>query len=65
MAEIRADRAIYARNILLSEKATSSDRLIGPDGVELKNDVLSVVIDGVDAAKFACPRNVKGSKMWG
>ena len=64
MEEVRADRNVYARNILLSEKATVTDRLLNPDLIDLKNDVLSLVIDGMDAAKFACPRNVKSCKMW-
>eukprot|EP00971_Amphidinium_carterae_P352669 6492697-Amphidinium_carterae.3 len=45
------DRAVYARTVVLASTAANT---VG--GVEPESSYLSLVIDGMDQSKFACPR---------
>ena len=53
--EIAADRTVNVRGNLLSEKSAKKP---SKDGVE---QVLKITIDGMDQAKFRCPRNLANS----
>ena len=53
-----ADRAVDARLSTLS--LVSTDR----DGETKESRVLHIRIDGMDQAKFRCPRNLENSKGW-
>ena len=53
-----ADRAVDFRLSQLSEDSTTKD------GTLLPSRVLHIRIDGMDQAKFRCPRNMDNSKGW-
>jgi hypothetical protein len=53
-----ADRAVDQRLTVLSEISTA------PDGGGKESRILHVRIDGMDQAKFRCPRNMASSKGW-
>ena len=53
-----ADRAVDQRLTVLSEMSTA------PDGGGKESRILHVKIDGMDQAKFRCPRNMASSKGW-
>ena len=55
MDEIAADRKVNVRGNLMAEKDAQSP---SSDGVE---QVLKITIDGMDQAKFRCPRNLASS----
>ena len=54
-----ADRAVDFRLSMLSEESTSAE-----GGNNKHSRVLHVRIDGMDQAKFRCPRNLEDSKAW-
>ncbi len=53
-----ADRAVDYRLSTLSEDSTS------PEGGHRASRVLHIRVDGMDQAKFRCPRNLENSKGW-
>ena len=53
-----ADRAVDFRLSTLSEESVSAD------GGNRESRVLHIRIDGMDQAKFRCPRNLENSKGW-
>ena len=53
-----ADRAVDQRLTVLSEMSTA------PDGGGKESRILHIRIDGMDQAKFRCPRNMASSKGW-
>ena len=53
-----ADRAVDFRLSQLSEDSTTKE------GMVLASRVLHIRIDGMDQAKFKCPRNMDNSKGW-
>ena len=53
-----ADRAVDFRLSQLSEDSTTKE------GIPLASRVLHIRIDGMDQAKFKCPRNMDNSKGW-
>lgn len=53
-----ADRAVDARLTMLSTEGTCV-------GAGMGNRIVHLRIDGMDQAKFKCPRHLENSKMWG